>query len=302
MCGRMRAGANETHADVGLRKRLAMETRRVGGALGAEVSGVDLSQPLDAATRDGIREALLEHLVLYFRNQPMTPAQLTTLGAAFGTLNVHPFHQPIPDHDHVLEILKLPADSINIGGHWHTDVTFLEQPVMGSLLYAKEIPPTGGDTLFANTYLTYESLSPGMQAMLGRLRAVHSAGKSFGAGTSEPGDWNLRGVTSTAQDPRVQAEVEHPVVRNHPETGRKTLFVNPSFTIRFARMDEAESRPLLNYLCGLVTRPEFTFRLRWEQDMVTFLDNRCTQHYAINDYPGHRRLLHRVAINGERPV
>ena len=280
-----------------------METTRVGAALGAEVSGVDLSQPLDAETRDGIRQALLEHLVLYFRNQPMTPDQLTALGAAFGTLNVHPFHQAIPDYPYVLEILKLPQDTINIGGHWHTDVTFLELPVMGSLLYAKEIPPTGGDTLFANTYLTYESLSPGMRAMLGGLRAVHSAAQSFGASVDDAnGDWNLRGVTSAAADPRVQAEVEHPVVRTHPETGRKTLFVNPSFTIRFARMSEAESRPLLSYLCKLVERPEFTFRLRWEQDMVTFLDNRCTQHYAINDYPGQRRLLHRVAINGERPA
>ena len=282
-----------------------MHTKRIGGALGAEVRGVDLSRSLDAATRDAIRAALREHLVLCFRNQSLTHDQFTAAGAAFGSLNIHPFHQAIPGHAYVLEILKLPRDTINIGGHWHSDVTFLEEPVMGSLLYAKEIPPHGGDTMFANTYLAHESLSPGMQAMLSRLRAVHSASKNFGAGNSEhDGEdaWNLRDVTSEAGDTRVHAEVVHPVVRTHPETGRKSLFVNPSFTIRFADMDEAESRPLLSYLCKLVERPEFTFRLRWEKDMVTFLDNRCTQHYAINDYPGQRRLLHRVAINGERPV
>ncbi len=277
-----------------------METIRIGGALGAEVHGLDLSQTLDVPTRAAIRDALLDHLVLVFRDQTLTPGQLTGLGAAFGTLNVHPFHQPIAGHDHVLEILKEPADAVNIGGQWHTDVTFLEQPVMGSLLYAAELPEIGGDTLFANNYLTYESLSAGMQKMLGRLHAVHSAGTTFG---DTDGRLNLRGVADeTVAGAAVHAEVTHPVVRTHPETKRKTLFVNPAFTIRFAGMTAAESRPLLGYLCGLVERPEFTFRLRWETGTVAFLDNRCTQHYAINDYPGTRRLLYRVAIEGERPV
>ena len=275
-----------------------METTRIGGALGAEVTGVDLSKPLDAATREGIREALLEHLVLYFRKQPLTHEQHTALGAQFGTLNVHPFHHAIPNHEYVLEILKLPGDRFNIGGYWHSDVTFLEQPVMGSILYAQEVPLAGGDTMFANTYLTYESLSPGMQEMLAPLRAIHSASRGFGAAGLIR---KLRGV-SEEEDPRAYAEVEHPVVRTHPETGRKTLFVNPYFTIRFADMDEAECKPLLDYLCKMVERPEFVFRLRWEKDMVAFLDNRCTQHYAVNDYPDERRLLYRVAINGDRPV
>ncbi len=276
-----------------------MEATRIGGALGAEVTGVDLAKPLDEATHEGIRQALLEHLVLYFRNQPLTHEQHTALGAQFGTLNVHPFHQAIPDHEFVLEVLKLPGDSLNIGGYWHSDVTFLEEPVMGSLLYAVEVPAAGGDTMFANTYLTYEALSPGMQAMLDGLTAMHSAAKGFGAAGLKRG---LRGMSNEAEDPRVHAEVEHPVVRTHPETGRKTLFVNPYFTRRFADMDEAESRPLLDYLCKLVERPEFTFRLRWEPNTVAFLDNRCTQHFAVNDYPQERRLLYRVAINGERPV
>ncbi len=275
-----------------------METIRVGGALGAEVAGVDLSQPLDAVTRESIRDALLEHLVLCFRNQRLTHEQLTGLGAQFGTLNVHPFHRAIPDHEFVLEILKLPGDRFNIGGYWHSDVTFLEQPVMGSVLYAHEIPMVGGDTMFANTYSTYESLSPGMQKMIAPLRAIHSASRGFGAAGRTR---KLRGVAEE-EDPRAYEEVEHPVVRTHPETGRKTLFVNPYFTIRFADMDEAESKPLLDYLCKLVERPEFVFRLKWEKDMVVFLDNRCTQHYAVNDYPNERRLLYRVAINGDRPV
>ena len=276
-----------------------METRRLGGALGAEVGGVDLSRPLDEATRAAIRAALLEHQLLVFRDQPLTREQQAAFGRAFGTLNVHPFHQAIPGHDHVLEILKLPGDAFNIGGYWHSDVTFLERPVMGSILYADEVPPAGGDTLFANTYLTYEALSPGLQALLAPLKAMHSASRGFGAAGLKRG---LRGVSNEADDPRVQAETAHPVVRTHPETGRKILFVNSYFTIRFADMEEAESRPLLDYLCKLVERPEFTFRLRWEKHTVAFFDNRCTQHYAINDYPDRPRRLYRVAIDGERPA
>ena len=277
-----------------------MEAVRIGSALSAEISGVDLSQPLAAATRDAIRRALLEHLVLVFRDQRLTPAQLTAVGAAFGALNVHPFHQPIEGHDYVLAILKEPADAVNIGGRWHTDVTFLEEPVMGSLLYAEEVPAVGGDTLFANTYLAYEALSAGMQRMLERVRAVHSAGTTFG---DTEGRLNLRGVAeASVADARVHAEVEHPVVRTHPETGRRSLFVNPAFTIRFAGMTAVESRPLLDYLCAVVARPEHVFRLCWAPGTVVFLDNRCTQHYALNDYPGARRLLYRVAIEGERPV
>ena len=276
-----------------------MEIRRLGGALGAEVGGIDLSQPLDAAARTALRAALLEHQLLVFRDQRLTHERHTAFGQAFGTLNVHPFHRAIPGHEYVLEILKLPGDAFNIGGYWHSDVTFLERPVMGSILYADEVPEVGGDTLFANTYLSYEALSPGMRAMLAPLKAMHSASQGFGASGLKRG---LRGVSNEADDPRVHAEVAHPVVRTHPETGRKILFVNPYFTVRFADMEEAESRPLLDYLCKQVERPEFTFRLRWEKHMVAFFDNRCTQHYAVNDYPGRPRRLYRVAIDGERPA
>ena len=275
-----------------------MEATRVGGALGAEVTGVDLAQPLDVATREEIHQALLEHVLLYFRNQSLTHEQHTALGAQFGTLNVHPFHKAIPDHEYVLEILKMPGDQFNIGSYWHSDVSFLGEPVMGSILYADEVPAAGGDTMFANTYLTYESLSSGLQEMIAPLRAIHSASRGFGAAGLAR---KLRGVVEE-EDPRVYEEVEHPVVRTHPETGRKILYVNPYFTIRFADMDEAESKPLLDYLCKLVEQPEFIFRLHWEKDMVAFFDNRCTQHYAVNDYPDERRLLYRVAVNGERPV
>ncbi len=278
---------------------MTITTTRIGGALGAEVTGVDLSQPLNPAIRDEIYAALLEHLVLYFRDQPLTHEQHTALGAAFGTLNIHPFHKAIPDYEYVLEILKEPGDPLNIGGYWHSDVTFLEEPVMGSILYAAELPPAGGDTIFANTYLTYEALSPGLQAMLEPMMAMHSARRGFGEAGLKRG---LRGISNEVEDTRVYAEVEHPVVRTHPETGRKILFVNPYFTIRFADMEEAESRPLLDYLCRLTESPEYTFRLRWEKHTVAFLDNRCTQHFAVNDYPGQRRRLYRVAINGERPI
>ena len=178
------------------------------------------------------------------------------------------------------------------------DVTYLEEPALGSILYAREVPDFGGDTLFANMYLAYDTLSDGMKRMIDGMTAVHSARRPYGPRS----DWF---PTQRAMDIRrsnsARAEVEHPVIRTHPETGRKGLFVNSTFTIRFSGMSEKESAPLLDYFYRHLMRPEFTCRFRWSANAIAFWDNRCVQHYAINDYHGQRRVMHRVTINGDRP-
>ena len=189
----------------------------------------------------------------------------------------------------------------NVGGRWHSDITFAEEPSLGSILYAHEVPPTGGDTIFANAYLAYESLSDGMKQMLDGLRAVHWPGRSYGAGGNFDGNKGQGQGKMRIALVEDDAEVTHPVVRTHPETGRKLIYVNDNFTRRFVDMTEEESQPLLQFLYAHVTRPEFTCRFRWQQHSVAFWDNRATQHLAINDYHGYRRRMHRVTINGDRP-
>lgn len=275
-----------------------IEAHPIAGALGAEIVGADLSALDDELIRD-IRQALLDHLVIFFRDQTLTPQQHKAFGLRFGPMDRHPFMNPAEDDPDILLVLKDVEDRVNVGGIWHSDVTFQECPALGSVLYAKELPPKGGDTLFANMYLAYESLSDGMRAMLDRLTAVHSAAHVFG-----PNSKRYAGKLSTRLHNQEAAvsETEHPVVRTHPETGRKLLFVNSGFTVRFKDMTEEESRPLLDFLYRHLSRPEFTCRFRWTPNAVAFWDNRSTQHLAINDYHGYRRLMHRVTIAGDRPV
>ena len=208
----------------------------------------------------------------------------------------------MPGHPEILEVLKDVDDEQNFGGLWHIDLTFLEEPPLGSVLYARELPPTGGDTLWANLYTAYETLSDGMKRMIDGLVGIHSAVRVYGP--EDETDYRNR-KTSMDLDQTEEAleEVEHPVVRTHPETGRKCLFLGGGHYLRrFKDMTEAESAPLLNYLNAHAVRPEFTCRFRWEKDSIAFWDNRCTQHFALNDYAGHRRLMHRVTIDGDRPV
>lgn len=274
-----------------------IEARPIAGALGAEIVGADLSAPDDEMIGD-IRRALLDHLVIFFRDQTPTPEQHKAFGLRFGAMDRHPFMIPADEDPDILPVLKEAEDRVNVGGMWHSDVTFQECPALGSILYAKELPPYGGDTLFANMYLAYESLSEGMKAMLRSLKAVHSAADAFG-----PNAKRYAGKRSTLLRNREAAltETAHPVVRTHPETGRKLLFVNSGFTVRFEDMTAEESRPLLEFLYRHLARPEFTCRFRWTPDAVAFWDNRSTQHLAINDYHGHRRLMHRVTVAGDRP-
>ena len=279
-----------------------IEVKPIAGALGAEIDGVDLSEDLGNAVFSEVQRALHENLVIFFRDQDMTPEQHKDFGRRFGTLNVHPQYVPLEGHPEILPILKEPEDTGNIGDVWHSDVSFLEHPSMGSILYAHEVPPAGGDTMFANQYLAYETLSDGMKDMLGGMTAVHS--DRILSDPDSAKDRNEGRSTRIREEAMTEEEIvnEHPVVRTHVDTGRKCLYVNSPFTVRFSGMTEEESRPLLDFLYAHATKPEFTCRFRWGKRSVAMWDNRCTQHYALNDYHGYRRTMHRVTVNGERPV
>lgn len=270
----------------------------VAGALGAEIAGVDLSEDLSNAQFDEIHRAFLDHHVIFFRDQHnLTPDAQKRFARRFGTLNVHPYVQGMEGHPELLEIIKEPEDKLNFGGGWHSDMSFLEEPALGSILYGVEIPAYGGDTLFANQIAAYEALSDGMKEMLGGLNAIHSASREYSAkGQSAQARQSMQSETATDAP-----EYEHPVVRTHPESGRKGLYINPAFTLRFAGMTKRESRPLLNFLFEHSRDERFTCRFRWSQGAVAFWDNRCCWHYALNDYPGQRRHMRRATVNGDRP-
>ena len=276
--------------------------KRLSGALGAELSGVDLGRDLDASELGTVRQALLDHCVVFVRDQVMTPAQQLSFARRFGAISIHPYGPQVPGYPEVMRVFKEKEDKINFGGGWHSDMTFLEKPPLGSILYAKEVPPQGGDTMFANQYLAYEALSAGMKKTVDALNAVHSANSQYGVdGLSEANRNNDKRSMKPTTSEGAKAEVVHPVVRTHPETGRKALYVNVGFTQRFEGWTKNESRPLLRWLYEHCAKPEFTCRFSWTPNAVAFWDNRCTQHYALNDYHGYRREMHRVTVEGDRP-
>jgi alpha-ketoglutarate-dependent taurine dioxygenase len=278
-----------------------ISVNKISGALGAEISGVDLSQKLDDGAIAEIRQALVENCVIFFRDQNITPDQHLAFGRRFGELQIHDFVDGMADNEHILEVRKEADEQRNFGGGWHTDVSYLEKPALGSVLYARDVPAYGGDTMFANQYLAYETLSGGLKETLGQMRAMHSARKSYGLYATRAVE-NAKSSMSIRFTEEAHAEVDHPVVRTHVESGRKCLYVHGGFTTRFHDMTDEESAPLLNYLYRHAVRPEFTCRFRWEKGSIAFWDNRCVQHNAINDYNGQRRVMHRVTIEGERPV
>ena len=280
---------------------MTIAVKPIAGALGAEIRGVDLSGPLSDAAIGEIRAALLEHQVIFFDDQHLTPEQQLDFGRRFGALQVHEFVEAMEGYPEILEVRKEPEETRNFGGGWHTDVSYLERPSLGSVLYALEVPEYGGDTLFASQYLAYDTLSDGMKRMLDGMIAVHSARRPYGPNAKRAQEYGPSSMRFLF-DEAALAEIEHPVVRTHAETGRKALYVNRTFTLRFKDMTEEESAPLLNYLCDHAVRPEFTCRFRWRPNAIAFWDNRCVQHNAINDYRGQRRVMHRVTIEGERPI
>ena len=268
--------------------------RRVAGALGAELSGVDLSQPQSDETIAAIRQALVEHQVIFFRDQDLTPAQQVAFGARFGPLNIHPYVTGMADHPEVMEIVKEPSDRINFGGGWHSDMSFLETPAIGSILYALELPEYGGDTLFASQAAAYDALSDGLKSTLEGLNAVHSAAREYAPGGHSA---QKRGAMQVAEADGYVGEYVHPMVLTHPETGRKALYVNPAFTMKIEGWKTKESKALLDYLFEHCRYEGFTCRFAWQKGSIAFWDNRSVWHFALNDYPGQRRHMRRVTVD-----
>jgi taurine dioxygenase len=273
-----------------------LEIKPIAGAIGAELHGVDLASGLAPATVAAIRQALLDHLVIFFRDQTLTPALFSTFAHHFGTPMPYPLIKGLDAHPEIIEVAKLEHERVNFGGVWHSDTTYLEQPPMGSMLLARELPPYGGDTLFANQYLAYETLSPGMRRFLDGARGVSSSAKADVSRTRE--DRIKSGGTDEARKTHL---AEHPAVRTHPETGRKALYINAAHTQRFADMTEEESAPILAYLFQHQIRPEFTCRFTWRPGSLAFWDNRCAQHNPVNDYHGFRRIMLRITLAGDTP-
>ena len=273
-----------------------MEVRKIAGALGAEIHGVDLARELAAGTVDAIRRAWLEHCVIFFRDQPLTPAQFMALAECFGKPVEYPFIKGIAGFPRITPVVKLEHERTNFGGIWHSDTTYLENPPMGTLLLACEVPPVGGDTLFANQYLAYEALSDGLRQTLDGLTAISSSAKADVSKSRED-----RVKTDAREDAQKEYVAEQPVVRTHPETGRRALYVNAGHTARFKGWTEDESAPLLNFLFQHQIRPEFTCRFSWRPGSIALWDNRCAQHNPINDYHGFRRVMQRITLAGDRP-
>ncbi|MCB1535766.1 MAG: TauD/TfdA family dioxygenase [Rhodoblastus sp.] len=264
------------------------------GALGAFIEGIDLSEPLDDSDIGEMREALNEHGVIFFRDQKITPEQHIAFAQRFGEIDVNRFFKAAAGYPQIAEVRKEPGQTTNIGGGWHTDHSYDQIPALGSILLARETPTRGGDTIFACMNRAYEALSDGLKKTLEGLRAVHSSRHVFGAGTDyvkASGD-RLENAENATQD------AIHPVVLRHPESGKKILYVNSGFTTHFEGWTKAESEPLLNYLYEHAARPEFQYRFTWGNGSIAFWDNRATWHYAVNDYNGERRLMHRITIAG----
>jgi taurine dioxygenase len=274
----------------------SLAIQRVAGALGAEISGVDLSHDLTESLAAAIRQALLDHQVIFFRDQDLTSDQFLRFAQAMGQPIEYPFVKGIAGYPVIIPVMKLEHERTNFGGIWHSDTTYLQQPPMGSMLLAREVPPFGGDTLFASQYLAYETLSEGMRKVLDGLVAVNSSAKADVSKTRED---------RIASDGRAEAKkdyvAEHPAVRTHPETGRKALYVNVAHTSHFKGMTPEESAPLLQYLFQHQVRPEFTCRFAWRPGSLAFWDNRCAQHNPVNDYHGFRRVMHRITLAGDTP-
>jgi taurine dioxygenase len=272
------------------------EIKPIAGAIGAELHGVDLDTDLPATTIAAIRQALLDHLVIFFRDQQLPPDRFLAFARRFGPPVEYPFLKGIEGFPEIITVAKLEHETINFGGVWHSDTTYLQEPPMATLLIAREVPETGGDTLFANQYLAYETLSDGMKRLLADLKGISSSLKADASKTRED-----RIKSDGSAEARKILIAEHPAIRTHNETGRKALFVNRAHTIGFAGMTEEESAPLLEFLFRHQIRPEFTGRFHWDPGSLAIWDNRCAQHYAINDYAGHRRIMHRITLAGDRP-
>ena len=272
-----------------------IEARKLAGALGAEIGGVDLSRPLSPQDLAELRRLWLEHLVICFRNRDLSEKQFMAFAEQFGEPVEYPLVKGLEGYPKIIEVKKLEHERVAFGGIWHTDTAYLERPPMASMLLAREVPPFGGDTLFANMYLAFDSLSPGLKKLLEGLKAVNSSAKADASKTRED-------RLKTDGKEKTDFVAEHPVVRTHPETGRKALYVNSGHTVRFSGWTEEESAGLLKYLYEVQARPEFTCRFSWQPGSIALWDNRCAQHNPVNDYHGYRRVMHRITLAGDVPA
>jgi taurine dioxygenase len=279
-----------------------LDVQKIAGSLGADVHGVDLSTDVSDEVLAEIRAALLDNLVIAVRDQDITPAQQLAFARRWGDIHLHPFMEGMADYPEILAVIKRPTDTKNFGGSWHTDQMFSPSPAMGTMLYAKEVPSAGGDTLFTNQYLAYESLSDKMKAIASQLRTV-CVGDNFkqANGLSRKERYDRQMSEMKVKDPGdVQTTSIHPLVRTHPETGRKSIYIG-GHVQQFEGMTDEESQPLIDFFMNRSIRPEHTCRVRWQTGTLTFWDNRCTQHFAVNDYPAETRIMHRITIRGDQP-
>ncbi|MDA0305959.1 MAG: TauD/TfdA family dioxygenase [Proteobacteria bacterium] len=267
----------------------------VAPALGAEIGGVDLSAPLADDVIGEIRAALVQYGVIFFRDQDISPGQHLAFAKRFGDLVDYPMVKGLDEYPEIVPVVKLENEIHNFGGIWHSDTTYLAEPPLGAILVARELPPAGGDTLFANMAMAYDELSDAMKTMLSGLIAVNSSAKDTVAKSREERQKGMAAVP----EPLI---AEHPVVRTHPETGRKILYVNIGHSIAIKGMAGGESGPLLDFLFAHQRRDEYTCRFQWQPGSIAFWDNRMTQHYPLNDYHGHRRVMHRITLAGDVPV
>ena len=271
-----------------------IKVRPIAGALGAEIHGVDLALPLPDEVITELRQAFLDHLVIFLADQELTPQQQLIFAQRLGEPMEYPLLKGLAECPQVTAVIKLEHEQVNFGGIWHSDTTYLQRPPMASILYAVEIPTYGGDTLFANQYIAYDTLSDGLKKTLEGLVGINTSTNPQSANTRE------HRLRDTGTELKVLVG-EHPVVRTHPETGRKALYVNIGHTTHFKGWTEQESMPLLNYLFEHQVRPEFTCRFRWQRGSLALWDNRCVQHNPVNDYQGFRRVMHRVTLVGDKP-
>ena len=273
-----------------------MKIKRIAGALGAEISGVNLAAGVPPALAADLRHAFLEHQVIFLRGQDLTPAQFMAFAQAMGQPVEYPFVKGIEGFPQIIEVKKLEHEKSNFGGIWHSDTTYLDQPPMGSMLLSREVPPYGGDTLFASQYAAYEALSDTMKGLLRGLVGISSSAKADVSKTRED-----RIKEGGKQEAPKEYRTGHPVVRTHPETGRKALYVNVAHTVGFKGMTPEESAPILQFLFQHQIKPEFTCRFVWQAGSLAFWDNRCVQHNPVNDYHGYRRVMHRITLAGDTP-
>ena len=274
-----------------------MKIKQIAGALGAEIAGVDLAGGVSEQLAVEIRQVFLQHQVIFLRNQDLTPQQFLSFANAMGEPVEYPFVKGLEGFPHIIEVKKLAHEKVNFGGIWHSDTTYLDMPPMGSMLLSREVPPYGGDTLFASQYAAYEALSSTMQDLLNGLTGISSSAKADVSKTRED-RIKTDGKDTVPQEYRA----EHPIVRTHPETGRKVLYVNVAHTAGIKGMTDEESAPLLNFLFAHQVKPEFTCRFVWEPNTIAFWDNRCVQHNPVNDYHGFRRVMQRITLRGDRPT